>query len=39
MFKVVEKQIKQMKKLQNLGIMNDDLFDMEDIKQGHKTSR
>jgi hypothetical protein len=36
MFKVVEKQ---MKKLQNLGMMDDDLFYMEDIKQGHKTSR
>jgi hypothetical protein len=32
LFKVVEKTIKQMKNLQNQGIMDDDRINMEDIK-------
>jgi hypothetical protein len=32
MFKVIEKEIKQMKMLQNLGLMDDDKTDMENIK-------
>jgi hypothetical protein len=32
LFKVAKEAIKQMKKLQNLGIMDDDRINMEDIK-------
>jgi hypothetical protein len=32
LFKMAEKAIKHMKKLQNLGIMDDDGINMEDIK-------
>jgi hypothetical protein len=32
LFKLAEKIITQMKRLQNLGIMDDDRIDMEDIK-------
>jgi hypothetical protein len=32
MFKVVEEEIKQMKALQNLGLVDDDKIDMENIK-------
>jgi hypothetical protein len=32
MFKLVEEEIKQMKTLQNVGLMDDDKIDMEKIK-------
>jgi hypothetical protein len=33
---MVEETIKQMKRLQNIGIMDDDRFDMEDVKHQHE---